>query len=77
MESEEFVTDAVNLAAFFMVRGLKVLRVERLPERDNWARFVFGPEAWRIASEYRKNPPVPVRDFANALRDIKTLIRLG
>ncbi len=37
MHSEEFVTDAVNLGAVLMVRGLRIGRVDRAPERDNMA----------------------------------------
>ncbi len=77
IQDKKFITDSINLVAFLLTRGLEIKRTERLPDRPGWRRFVFGPEAAEIAQEYRKNLPVPVRDFARALRDVKTLTRRG
>jgi hypothetical protein len=61
----------IDLAAFLKVRGFLVDRVE---VNGKTVTLVFSdPEdtAKRVISEYYKNGLVPVKDFVNAMREIK------
>ncbi len=67
-----FQTTDLNLAAFLMARGHALVGVAR-----DGPRRVFGfPETARDEAQgFYANATVPARAFANALRDLKTLIR--
>ncbi len=73
--TNEFVTDSISLSAFLLVRGLEIVRTEWFPDRPTWRRFVFGPEAEAAADGYRQNAPIPVKDFLQAFRDVRTYTR--
>lgn len=69
----DFQTSDLGLAAFLVSRGHALLGVER----DHGARctFRFPLEAREDGQAFYRNASVPARAFANALRDLKALIR--
>jgi hypothetical protein len=72
MTSETYDTSDLNLAAFLLASGFALGSVEGPPGR----RLFRFPEAARDhAPAYYQNAPVPSRAFANALRDLKALVR--
>jgi len=70
---ERFRTSDLNQAAFLLSRGFSLLNVEPSPDRRRV--FCFPEEAAEEAKAFYQNATVSARAFANALRDLKALIR--
>ena len=66
-----YSTTDLNLAAFLLARGLPLLKTDGGSRKT----FHFSVEARDLAPEFYQNVLVPVRTFANALRDLKTRLR--
>ncbi len=71
MSNPEYHTNDLNLSAFLITRGYELLRVDGDAGRR---LFVFDGGARAVAPEFFKNAPVGARDFASAIRQLKTAI---
>ncbi len=69
----DFQTSDLGLAAFLVSRGHALLDVGTVG--GGRKVFHFAPEVHEEAKGFYQNAPVPARAFANALRDLKALIR--
>ena len=69
----EFQTSDLSLAAFLLSRGHALLNVGTVG--GGRKVFHFPPDVHEEARTFYQNAPVPARAFANALRDLKALIR--
>jgi hypothetical protein len=67
----DFETSDLSLAAFLVSRGHALLRVEGQGRKT----FSFPVEAREQAEKFYQGATVPARAFANALKDLKALIR--
>jgi len=68
-----YQTSDLNLAAFLMSCGYKLLKVNR--QARGRCTYAFSAEAHGDAQTFYQNATVQARIFANALRDLKALIR--
>jgi hypothetical protein len=72
MTIDEYQTSDLSLAAFLMAQGHPLTRVEG--PRGGQRVFVFPAAGRDLAGAYYTGASVPARPFANALRDLKSLI---
>jgi hypothetical protein len=70
---EDFQTTDLGLAAFLLSRGHALLRVDTVGAGRRV--FSFPAEVRNETQAFYQNAAVPARTFANALRDLKALIR--
>jgi hypothetical protein len=68
-----FQTTDLSLAAFLLARGHRLSELGGVPRGRRV--FAFPIEAAAEAFEFFQHASVPARAFANALRDLKALIR--
>jgi hypothetical protein len=68
-----FQTTDLSLAAFLLARGHRVIQLGGAA--GGRRIFSFPTEASAEALEFFQHASVPARAFANALRDLKALIR--
>lgn len=68
-----FTTTDLSLASYLMARSFKLLEIGGA--RGSRRVFMFPAEAKGAAAEFYQGGEVGARAFANALRDLKTLIR--
>jgi hypothetical protein len=68
-----FQTTDLGLAAYLVARGHALLGVQG--ENGGRRVFLFPPEAREEASGFYAGGTVPARQYANAVRDLKALIR--
>ena len=73
VHATDFETSDLSLAAFLLSRGHALLDVGTVG--GGRKVFHFPPEVHEEARAFYQNAPVPARAFANALRDLKALIR--
>jgi len=67
-----YATTDLSLAAFLLARGQPLDGVSREGPR---CVFSFPDAARELAPSFYASATVPARAYANALRDLKTLIR--
>ncbi|MBI4589994.1 MAG: hypothetical protein HY725_14265 [Candidatus Rokubacteria bacterium] len=72
MTTPDYQTADLNCAAFLMSQGHALLSVDREGSR---CTFHYPPEAREDSQAFYRNAPTPARAFANAIRDLKALIR--
>jgi hypothetical protein len=72
MNTDEYLTTDLSLAAFLMAHGHALSRVEG--PRGGQRVFVFPGSGRDFATRYYTGASVPARPFVNALRDLKSLI---
>ncbi len=65
---KEYNTKDLNLAAFLIEGGHKLLRLEPI---GRLKLFVFEAEAEEAVADYFNGAKVSARDFGNTLRDLK------
>jgi hypothetical protein len=68
-----FQTTDLNVAAFLLSRGHSLLGTEGTARRT----FHFAASVAEDAKGYFQGATVPARAFANALRDLKAMVREG
>jgi len=71
--TEHHTTTDLSCAAFLMARGHPLLGTER--QLTGRCVFTFPAAAREDAVAFYASAQVPARAFANALRDLKTMIR--
>ena len=70
---DEYRTTDLGLAAFLVARGHPLMRLEgRCGDRRV---FCFPTAAEGSAPLFHRDASVPARTFANAIRDLKALVR--
>ena len=72
-ECSQYSTTDLALAAFLVALGHPLLSVGG--QEGHRRVFWFPQAANEVAETFYRNAHVPGRTFANALRDLKTLIR--
>jgi hypothetical protein len=72
-DSADFETTDLSLAAFLLSRGHALLHVGAVG--GGRRTFAFPSAVRNEAQAFYQNASVPARAFANALRDLKAMIR--
>ncbi len=68
---DTYNTTDLSLAAFLVAKGASLIRIDPA-ERHH--RFIFKADAKNLAARFFLNDSVGARDFASALRNLKTAI---
>ena len=68
---DNFNTTDLSLAAFLIAKNYTLVQITRDARHH---RFLFSPRAKEAAPGFFLNEPVGARDFASALRQLKSAI---